>query len=138
MSIPAFCGNCILNFGAWTMLETLSMAPMVKDRKFIMLFFCFKIFGVETFKKLSFLDKILSLTRKGINYHFTTLTTDLEASGGPYLCGEQYTLADISMVPIFERMEVARWWTDSMKVMTTLGSIFRCDLICSLHNVSNA
>ena len=30
---------------------------------------------------------------------------------------EEYTLADISWVPIFERMEVARWWTDSLKVI---------------------
>ena len=103
-----------------------------------MLIFCFKIFGVATFQKLSFLGTMMSLTRKGINLHFTRLTTDLEASGGPYLCGEQYTLADISMVPIFERMEVARWWTDSVKVMTTLGSIFRTACICSLYNVSNA
>ena len=56
---------------------------------------------------------------------------ELEAGGGPYLCGDQYTLADISMVkeivlfmdfqlsfpkvPIFERMELAGWWTDSLK-----------------------
>ena len=120
------------------MLETLSMAPIVNDRKFIMLIFCFKIFGVATFQKLSFLGTMMSLTRKGINLHFTRLTADLEASGGPYLCGEQYTLADISMVPIFERMEVARWWTDSVKVMITLGSIFRSDWIFSLYTVSNA
>ena len=99
------------------MLQTLSMAPIVNDRKFIMLIFCFKIFGVATFQKLSFLGTMMSLTRKGINLHFTTLTTDLEASGGPYLCGEQYTLADISILPIFERMEVGRWWTDSVKVV---------------------
>ena len=51
------------------------------------------------------------------DYSGPRITEDLEASGGPYLCGEQYTLADISMVPIFERMEVGRWWTDSVKVI---------------------
>ena len=43
------------------------------------------------------------------------MAKDIEASGGPYICGTQYTLADVSMVPILERMEYARWWTDSLK-----------------------
>ena len=77
---------------------------------------------------------------------------ELEGGSGPYLCGDQYTLADVSMVgeyklygamhicesfysnhfqiymwivgetsiiksqvPIFERMELACWWTDAVK-----------------------
>ena len=116
MTLPYFCGNCILHFGPWSMLETLSMTPMVKDRKFIMLYVAFKIFGIETFQKLKFLGDLVAQTRRGIDHHFTTLTKDLESSGGPYICGKDYTLADISMVPIFERMEVARWWSDSVKV----------------------
>ena len=50
-----------------------------------------------------------------MNHHLTLLTKDLEMSGGPYICGESFTLADVSMVPIFERMQYARWWTDSLK-----------------------
>ena len=116
MTMPYFCGNCILHFGPWTMLETLSMTPIVKDRKFIMLYVAFKLFGVEALQKFKFLGDIVALTRRGINHHFARLTKDLEGSGGPYICGKEYTLADISMIPIFERMEVARWWTDSVKV----------------------
>ena len=120
MTMPYFCGNCILHFGPWTMLETLSMTPIVKDRKFIMLYVAFKLFGVEALQKFKFLGDIVALTRRGINHHFTRLTKDLESSGGPYICGTEYTLADISMIPIFERMEVARWWTDSVKVRNLL------------------
>ena len=116
MTMPFFCGNCIMHFGPWTILETLSMTPMVKDRKSIMLLAAFKIFGVEAFQKIKFLGNLVAQTRRGINHHLTTLTKDLESSGGPYICGKEYTLADITMVPIFERMEVARWWTDSVKV----------------------
>ena len=119
MTLPFFCGNCILHFGPWTMLETLFMVPLVRDTKFIMRYVPFKIFGVEAFRKFKFLEDIMAQTRRGINYHFSTLTKDLESSGGPYICGKEYTLADISMVPIFERMEVARWWTDSVKVRAT-------------------
>ena len=59
---------------------------------------------------------IISLVRRGLDHHFSLLSSDLEASDGPYICGSEYTLADVSMVPIFERMEYARWWTDSLKV----------------------
>ena len=116
MTMPFFCADCILHFGPLTILETISMAPLVKDRKFIMLYVTFKIFGVESFRKIKFLNDLVAQTRRGINHHFKTLTKDLESSGGPYICGKEYTLADISMVPIFERMEVARWWTPSLKV----------------------
>ena len=102
------------------MLETLSMAPLVKDRTFIVFNVLFKIFGIKAFQRLKSLDDLVSQTRKGINHHFTTVTKDLESSGGPYICGKDYTLADISMVPIFERMEVARWWTNSVKVRTSI------------------
>ena len=118
MTMPFFCANCILYIGPWAMLETLSMAPLVKDRTFIVFNMFFKIFGIEAFQRLKNLGDLLSQTRKGINHHFTTITKDLESCGGPYICGKDYTLADISMVPIFERMEVARWWTNSVKVRT--------------------
>ena len=87
------------------MLESLSMAPLVKDRKFIMLFFAFKMFGVETFQKLSNLGNILAQTRRGINYHFTTLTKDLEASGGPYICGQVMMM----MMMMMMMMNVHMW-----------------------------
>ena len=77
------------------MLETLSMTPLVKDRKFIAFYVMFKMFGVETFQRFKFFGSLLSQIRRGLNHHFTTLTRDLEGSGGPYICGEQYTLADI-------------------------------------------
>ena len=34
---------------------------------------------------------------------------------GPYICGEQFTTADVGMMPIFERLEVGGWnflWAD--------------------------
>ena len=57
----------------------------------------------------------MSEGKKGIAYHFKILTKDLEKSGGPFICGSEYTLADISMIPIFDRMEYGKWWTNSLK-----------------------
>jgi len=114
MTMPLFCANVVFNFSALNLLESLSMLPLVSNRIFIMLHFMFKIFGVESLRKLKKLHGIVSCVRRGLNYHFATLTRDLEESGGPYLCGEEYTLADISLVPVFERMGYAGWWTDSL------------------------
>ena len=69
----------------------------------------------KDFTKIKTMGEFMGACRKALNHHFTVLSQDLEASGGPYICGDQYTLADVSMVPIFERMEYARWWTDSLK-----------------------
>eukprot|EP00092_Neocalanus_flemingeri_P011679 GFUD01012589.1.p1 GENE.GFUD01012589.1~~GFUD01012589.1.p1 ORF type:complete len:348 (-),score=95.98 GFUD01012589.1:88-978(-) len=114
MTMPLFCANIIHNLSIWNVLETISMIPLVSSYSFIALTFFFKIFGVEAFTKVKKLGSLISPARRGINHHFTLLTKDLEASAGPYICGEDYTLADVSMVPIFERMEYARWWTDSL------------------------
>merc|ERR1711994_23460 len=99
----------------WNMIEATSMIPLVSNRLFIGMNFIFKFLGVEAFVKVGKLGGMISLVRKALDYHFTQLAKDIEASGGPYICGTQYTLADVSMVPILERMEYARWWTDSLK-----------------------
>jgi len=115
MTFPIFCANIIFNFNAWTVLEFASMIPLVNNHMFIVMTFLFKIFGVEAFIKVNKFGSLITPVRRGINHHFALLTKDLEASGGPYICGEIYTLADVSMLPIFERMEYGRWWTDSLK-----------------------
>jgi len=115
MTMPLFCGNMIMNFDIWNVLETLSMIPLIKDKLPVVLLILFKTLGVETFIKVQKLNGVISPVRKALNHHLALLTKDLETSGGPYICGEIFTLADVSMVPIFERMEYARWWTESLK-----------------------
>jgi len=115
MTMPLFCGNMIMNFDIWNVLETLSMIPLIKDKLPVVLLILFKTLGVETFIKVKKLNGVISPVRKALNHHLALLTKDLETSGGPYICGEIFTLADVSMVPIFERMEYARWWTESLK-----------------------
>eukprot|EP00091_Calanus_sinicus_P015468 TRINITY_DN33742_c0_g1_i1.p1 TRINITY_DN33742_c0_g1~~TRINITY_DN33742_c0_g1_i1.p1 ORF type:complete len:169 (+),score=39.58 TRINITY_DN33742_c0_g1_i1:1-507(+) len=115
MTMPLFCGSMILNFDMWNVLETISMIPLLKDHIMVVLLVLFKTLGVETFIKVKKVGSLVSPVRRGLNHHMAILTKDLEESGGPYICGDSYTLADVSMVPIFERMEYGRWWTDSLK-----------------------
>merc|ERR1712004_736318 len=83
------------------------MLPLVKDKAFIVMHVVFKIFGVKAFQKMSLLHNMVSVARKAIYHHFEQITKEVEEGGGPYLCGDQ--------VPIFERMELACWWTYSVK-----------------------
>ncbi len=49
----------------------------------------------------------LKMIRTCLKVHLDELTKDLKDSDGPYLCGDQYTLADISVLPVMQRLEVA-------------------------------
>jgi glutathione S-transferase len=120
MTMPLFCANMILHFDMWNVLETISMIPLLKEHFFVVLLILFKTLGVETFIKVKKVGSLVSPVRRGLNHHMAILTKDLEASGGPYICGDSYTLADVSMVPIFERMEYGRWWTNSLKTQFPL------------------
>jgi len=115
MTMPLFAANVSSNLSIWTVVQSVSMLPLVKDKSFIIFHVVFKLLGVNAFKKLKLVHNLAATARKAIYHHFELISKDLELSGGPYLCGEQYTLADISMVPIFERMELACWWTDALK-----------------------
>ena len=116
-----FCANFILNVDIWNVLESILMIPLLNDYLAIVLLI--KTVGVETFIKVKKVGSLVSPVRRGLNHHMAILTKDLEASGGPYICGDSYTLADVSMVPIFERMEYGRWWrTDSLKTQFPLVS----------------
>ena len=116
------------NLSIWTIAQSVSMIPLVKDRvsihpndnphnptiqAFIIFHVMFKLLGVNAFQKLTLAHNMASTARKAMYHHFELITKvmknmirvltywkpqELEAGGGPYLCGDQYTLADISMV----------------------------------------
>ena len=46
--------------------------------------------------------------RKGIESHLTHMESQLDASGGPFLCGA-FSLADVSIVPFFQRASITLW-----------------------------
>ena len=115
MTLPIFAAKYATEFTIWNLLESASMIPLVSDRKIIMMHFVFKILGVEAFDKVGKMKELLSFGRKAFELHFSMLTKDLEESGGPYICGTQFTLADCSLVPVLERMTYAKWWTKSLK-----------------------
>ena len=115
MSLPMFAAMFSETLTIWKLLSSLSNLPLLSDRKIVMMQFLFKIYGAKGFQKMKFLHDTLSSVSKGIEHHFSLLTKDLEASDGQYICGTQFTLADISLIPILERMTYAGWWTQTLE-----------------------
>ena len=59
-------------------------------------------------------------------WHMTHLEDALAASGGPWICGPDYSLADICVAPILDRVEsldLARLWAD----LPAVGAWYRAD-----------
>jgi len=109
MTVPVFAANIIHFLSARQLLSTLMMMPFVKELSFLLMIVGFKMFGLQ-FIKLPPVSRKAELALPNIVYHLCQLEADLVQGGGPWICGETYTLADISWIPILERMEIARFW----------------------------
>lgn len=53
-------------------------------------------------------DTSMKIAQENLRKHMKRLDQELEKSGGPWVCGETFTLADICLAPIFDRIE----WLD--------------------------
>jgi glutathione S-transferase len=74
------------------------------DRRRPLMFLAFKARGLEGFSKLGPAVKILQRSRRQMAAHLDALEAQLERSGGPFIVGESFTLADVSWLVIFERL----------------------------------
>ncbi len=69
-----------------------------------MLFLTLKALGLERMHRLKPMMRMLAVGRKHVNAHLDALETQLVASGGPWILGETFSLADVSWMVIFERL----------------------------------
>ena len=74
------------------------------DRRRLVLFLMLKFKGMAVFGRNPSLDEMLVQSRTHMHGHLDVLETQLTASGGPWLLGGQFTLADVSWLVIFERL----------------------------------
>jgi len=74
------------------------------DRRRPLMFLAFKARGLAGFSKLQPAVKILRRSRRQMDAHLDALEAQLEGSGGPFILGELFTLADVSWLVIFERL----------------------------------
>ena len=63
-----------------------------------------KLFSLSTIRNLPPLRKALQESRENLHGFMDQLEVQLGASGGPWILGEQFTLADVSWLVILERL----------------------------------
>jgi glutathione S-transferase len=74
-----------------------------------LLFLLLKARGLAGFARVERLSRAVLASRRHMERHLAELERQLGASGGPWITGAQFTLADVSWAVIFERLREADW-----------------------------
>jgi glutathione S-transferase len=77
------------------------------DKKRPMMFLTFKALGLRRFGRLQPAVAMLAKSRKQMARHLDAFEAQLRESGGPWILGESFSLADVSWLVIFERLAQA-------------------------------
>jgi glutathione S-transferase len=82
------------------------------DKRRPLVFFTFKVLGLEQLNRLTAAMKVIARSRRQMHAHLDALEQQLHDSGGPWILGEPFSLADVSWLVIFERLAQ----TDALQV----------------------
>ncbi len=74
------------------------------DKKRPAMFLVFKLWGLERFGSLGPAVAVLSRSRRQMAVHLDALEEQLASSGGPWILGQTFSLADVSWLVILERL----------------------------------
>ena len=74
-----------------------------------LLFLTMKLLGVARFQALKPLVSMMRSSRRLMHGHLDALEQALGDSGGPWIVGDRFTLADVGMMVIFERLAEVDW-----------------------------
>lgn len=72
-------------------------------------FLALKLFGLRNLPKMKPIITLLHSSKEAMQAHFDELEAALEKSGGPWIVGDQFTLADVGIMVIFERLREGDW-----------------------------
>lgn len=72
-------------------------------------FLAFKFLGPTNLARIPRLRHMVEVSVQHMKRHLSDLTDQLERSGGPWILGETFSLADISWAVIFDRLREADW-----------------------------
>jgi len=100
LTLPLFAAM-IDRIATWKILEG-ALFHFDKRRPF--LFLTFKAWGLARLGRLAPAMKFLSRSRRQMGVHLDALEEKLRTSGGPWILGEAFSLADVSWLVIFERL----------------------------------
>ena len=115
--MPEHAGNCISVLTLPLFASGMTTTPLryvlvgllfhrIKFRPVV--FTLFKLVGLTGALKIPLVTKMLDTARHYTHKHLDELEEHLQATG-PWLVGEQFTLADVSWMPLIERFREADW-----------------------------
>jgi glutathione S-transferase len=103
LTVPLFC-TMIEKISFWRIAEGL-LFHFDKFRP--VLFSLLKLRGIKNLPKLAPAAKAIARSRRDMAMHLDSLEEQFEKTGGPWILGDLYTLADVSWLVIFERLRQA-------------------------------
>ena len=77
------------------------------DKRRPFMFLTFKVMGLERLHNIAAAMKVVARSRRQLHAHLDALEQQLRDSGGPWILGAPFTLADVSWLVIFERLAQA-------------------------------
>ena len=105
LTIPIF-ASMVARTPATKIVEGLLFHRIKKRAIF---FFLMKLSGLQKTLKLKPVVDIINRSAIAMAAHMDDLESELEHSGGPWICGDQFTLADVGMMVIFDRLREGDW-----------------------------
>jgi glutathione S-transferase len=87
-----------------------------------MVFLVLKAAGLARAPSLPPVRKVVVASRRRMAGHLDGLAQQLEASGGPWITGTQFTLADVSWAVILERLHEADWTSELVMPRPTIAA----------------
>lgn len=113
-----YAGNCIpgLTLPIFaTMVETIPWRNIAEgllfhpDRRRPLMFLLLKARGIEALPSLRPLISMVRRSRDDMAIHLDALDAHLEKTGGPWIAGQPFTLADVSWAVLLDRLAEADW-----------------------------
>jgi len=100
LTLPLFAAM-IERIAYWKILEG-ALFHFDRFRPFV--FLTFKLRGLRRLGQLTPAMKVLARSRRQMGTHLDALEKQLAGTGGPWILGETFSLADVSWLVIFERL----------------------------------
>ena len=74
-----------------------------------MFFLVMKLTGLKGFLKSKPVNQTINKAAAAMAEHLDALDQQLHEGGGPWICGAQFTLADVGMMVILDRLREGDW-----------------------------
>lgn len=117
LTIPIF-ASMVAKISMLKILEGV-LFHRIKQRAFF--FGLMKLTGLPKTLMLKPINKIINRSMVAMYAHLDELEAQLMSSNGPWICGEQFTLADIGMMVVFDRLREGDWLERLVSQRPVLG-----------------